>query len=251
MQWTLLVEPGGQPGYRNMMIDVSLLQRAKEGHGFLRLYRWSPACLSFGRNEPALTRYDRDAITKLGIDTVRRPTGGRAVWHDDELTYAVAAPIATLGPLRTSYRAIHTMLVNALRSLGVPAATVPSLRRRTAPLTAGACFAAPVAGEIVVEGRKLVGSAQVQEDTALLQHGSLLLANGQDMVAQVTRGDPPPASATSVSDALKGLLSFDTVADAVIRAAQDTWRGHWRTGDPDRVTVCNGRFTDPAWTWWR
>ena len=100
MRWTLLVDPAGRPGWHNMAVDQALLDLAAgEGRAFLRIYRWEPSCLSFGRNEPALRRYDRAAIERQGLDTVRRPTGGRAVWHADEVTYAVAAPIDTFGSL--------------------------------------------------------------------------------------------------------------------------------------------------------
>src|SRR6266545_6012321 len=80
-----------RPGFLNMAIDETLLRLAEvDRSGFLRLYAWTPACLSFGRHEPALRRYCRDRIEARGIDVVRRPTGGRAVWHDIELTYSVA-----------------------------------------------------------------------------------------------------------------------------------------------------------------
>jgi hypothetical protein len=78
MRWTLLVDPAGRPGWHNMAVDQALLDLAAgEGRAFLRIYRWEPFCLSFGRNEPALRRYDRAAIEQQGLDTVRRPTGGR------------------------------------------------------------------------------------------------------------------------------------------------------------------------------
>ena len=92
----------GRPGWQNMAIDHALLDRGAGGERWLRLYRWSPGCLSFGRHEPALRRYDRGRIESLSLDTVRRPTGGRAVWHAEELTYAVAAPSEALGALRVA-----------------------------------------------------------------------------------------------------------------------------------------------------
>src|SRR5579859_8229925 len=100
MKWDLLREREGRPGPENMAVDQALLEEAGHtGCAYLRLYRWTPSCLSFGRNEPALTRYDRDAIERRGIPVVRRPTGGRAVWHQHEVTYAVAAPSAPFGSL--------------------------------------------------------------------------------------------------------------------------------------------------------
>jgi lipoate-protein ligase A len=104
LTWQLVTDPVGRPGPENMAIDQALLDEVDRGGevSYLRLYRWNPPCLSFGRNEPALARYDRAEIERLGLDVVRRPTGGRAVWHDDEVTYAVAAPVAAFGCLRDS-----------------------------------------------------------------------------------------------------------------------------------------------------
>src|SRR5262245_3022550 len=97
--WCLVIDPHARRGADNMAIDHALLRIAQDGQATLRLYRWDPPCLSFGRNEPATQRYDLDQIRRLNLDTVRRPTGGRAVWHDAEVTYAVAAPAETFGSL--------------------------------------------------------------------------------------------------------------------------------------------------------
>src|SRR5881398_298918 len=109
LQWEGIFDPGGHPGAVNMAIDAALLaEAARTGRAFLRLYRFDPPCLSLGRNEPAATRYDRAAIARRRLDVVRRPTGGRAVWHEHEVTYAVAAPITTFGGLRPAYYTLHT-----------------------------------------------------------------------------------------------------------------------------------------------
>jgi lipoate-protein ligase A len=108
-------DPAPRPGWANMAIDRALPGlAAREGAVFVRLYAWSPHCLSFGRHEPAARRYDRDRLEAEGIDCVRRPTGGRAVWHARELTYAVAAPAAALGGLRPAYHRIHEWLATAI-----------------------------------------------------------------------------------------------------------------------------------------
>src|SRR2546427_6434641 len=86
----LSIDSAGRSGAQNMALDTALLAEVnRTGRAFLRLYRFDPPCLSFGRHEPARSRYDRAAIARLGIDVVRRPTGGRAVWHEHEVTYAV------------------------------------------------------------------------------------------------------------------------------------------------------------------
>src|SRR5205807_3071408 len=195
-----------------MAVDVALLERAdRMGEAFLRLYRFDPPCLSVGRNE-ASGGYDRAAIARLAIDVVRRPTGGGAVWHQHELTYAVAAPIAPFGSLRVAYHAIHERLATALRSLGAGATL--ALRRPPPPSTAlhrpASCFAMPVEGEVLVRGRKLVGSAQVRRGRAFLQHGSILLDG-----TQPSSGNEE----TTLAAVLGRSISFGEVADAIIK----TW----------------------------
>src|SRR5207245_9374966 len=120
------------------------------------------------------SRYDRAAIARLGIDVVRRPTGGRAVWHEHEVTYAVAAPIAAFGSLREAYRAIHGTLAAALRRLGADA-TLASDRPRPPSTTLdhpSPCFATSAGGGGLGDGRQLVGSAWSREGRASLTRRS-------------------------------------------------------------------------------
>src|SRR5437899_813822 len=202
MEWVLLRDPAGRTGPENMALDDALLHAAAaSGRAYLRLYRWAPSCLSFGRNEAALARYDRAAIEQRGWDVVRRPTGGRAVWHEDEVTYAVAAPIAAFGSLQQSYCAIHERLAAALRTLGAPAQLAPK-NGRPAGLDAGACFASAVGGEVMVHGRKIVGSAQVRLGSAFLQHGSILMGGSQHNLSAVSRQPSAISSASSLSEVL-------------------------------------------------
>jgi lipoate-protein ligase A len=245
--WHLIVERSGRPGWENMATDMALLRHAASGHAALRLYRWAPPCLSFGRNEPVSTRYDLSLIRALGLDVVRRPTGGRAVWHDAELTYAVAGPSAMFGSLNDTYLAIHRMLAHGLTLLGVKAEIAP---RPSGPLPgvgAGACFASPAGGEIVVDGRKLVGSAQLRLGDAFLQHGSLLLENAQDVVARVTRGPAVPPAATSLADVLGQPVAFDHVAAALTEAAQADWTGPWTTTEVTLSADDIAHFKDSSW----
>jgi lipoyl(octanoyl) transferase len=248
MHWTLILDPTGHPGHVQMAIDAALLAAAGPDTAFLRFYRWDPPCLSFGRNEPATTRYDRDRIAALGLDTVRRPTGGRAVWHDAEVTYAVAGPVTLFGSLPETYRAIHEVIAAGLGAFGVPVGLAPSAAAVTPD--AGACFASPAGGEVVVRGRKLVGSAQVREGDAFLQHGSILLVDGQDVVAQVTRGEPPVSQATSLGEVLGRDVTFAEVSEAITAAARAAWPGTWAASHPPAIPAGN-RFADPDWTWHR
>jgi lipoyl(octanoyl) transferase len=104
-----------------MAVDESLARSERDDEGVLRIYRWSRPTLSFGRNQPARQRYDPLAARVLGVEVVRRPTGGREVLHDRELTYSVTAPLEILGGSRAAYRTLNEALVRALRSMGAPA----------------------------------------------------------------------------------------------------------------------------------
>lgn len=245
MEWQVMIDATGQPGACNMALDVLLLEdAARTGRATLRLYRWSPSCLSFGRNEPALARYDRAAIEQRGWDVVRRPTGGRAVWHEDEVTYAVAAPIGAFGSLPQSYCAIHERLAAALRTVGAPAQLAPK-NGRPVGLGAGACFASPVGGEVTVHGRKVVGSAQVRLGPAFLQHGSILLGGSQDRIGAVSHQPSATSSATSLSEALGRPVPFEEVAQAVVTTWGATFTTLHRPPPPSTT------FADPTWTWRR
>jgi lipoate-protein ligase A len=233
-----------------MAIDLAMLRAAQQGRTGLRLYRWAPPCLSFGRNEPALSRYDRSRIAERGLATVRRPTGGRAVWHDHEVTYAVAAPCDRFGSLPEAYLAIHRMLGRALERLGIPVTLAARPGRVPGP-GAGACFASPVGGEIVAAGGKLVGSAQVREGTAFLQHGSILLTDSQNVVTDVSTRRSLATGATSLATVLGRPVTFEEVADAIIVEARSTWNVHWSESHPEPAPADVARFADDAWTWRR
>lgn len=242
----------GRPGWQNMAIDHTLLERGAGGERWLRLYRWEPGCLSFGRHEPAMRRYDRERIESLGLDTVRRPTGGRAVWHAEELTYAVAAPSEALGALREAYHAIHGVLLSAIHRLGAAAELAPA--GRSTSVDAGACFAVPVGGEILTGGRKLVGSAQVRAGGGLLQHGSILLDGTQDVVRDVTRAGSPRDLATSLADAIDPAPGAEQVAHAIAQAAGELWSTAPVThagGAEVLRDACHheSRYRSPDWTW--
>jgi len=256
VRWRALIEPQGRSGAENMAIDQALLEEAdRTGRAFLRLYRFDPRCISFGRNEPARERYDRDAIARLGCDVVRRPTGGRAVWHEHEVTYAVAAPITAFGgdPRRgaaccaPTYRAIHQRFAAALRRLGadpVLASNRPTVRPSDRPAS---CFAAPVGGEVLVHGRKVIGSAQVRQGRAFLQHGSILLDGSQEMLRAVSRQPSAVSGETTLAAALGRTVTFDEVVDAVLA----TWGDEVTLTAVDRPRPPSTAAFRDSWTWRR
>lgn len=163
-----------------MAVDEVLLASAGAGAPpALRLYAWRGPWLSLGYAQP-FDEASARACRAAGVEVVRRVTGGRAVLHGGDLTYAVVAREASLPPgLEGSYRLLSDALLAALASVGVAAERAPA-----APAASSFdCFAAAATDEICAEGRKLAGSAQRRAAGAVLQHGSIRL-----------RPDPPEAA---------------------------------------------------------
>jgi lipoate-protein ligase A len=185
--WRLLVE-FGRPGAHHMARDDALRHHFRPGRDrpILCLYSWRPACLTIGYSQP-IASIDLVACRVAGIEVVRRPTGGRAVLHDGELTYSLIAAIddPTIGgSITTSYRRISLGLLAGLAALGVAARLAPGEPGGDlAARRSGACFAAATRHEIVWQGRKLVGSAQARRHGVLLQHGSLPLTASRQSLA--------------------------------------------------------------------
>ncbi len=182
--WRLLVELQPRAGAANMAVDEAIAQAVAAGESppTLRFYRWDPPTVSLGRHQP-LADVDLAAIRARGYDLVRRPTGGRAILHVDELTYSVAAPAdepRMQGGVMDAYLRLSQGLLAGLQILGVAADKAPGHVRAGRDLSA-ACFEVPSAYEITAGGRKLIGSAQSRRQGYVLQHGSLPL------VGDVTR----------------------------------------------------------------
>jgi lipoate-protein ligase A len=155
-----------------MAADLACLDEvAAGGAPQLRLYGWSPPALSLGRFQPEAD-VDLAACRSRGVEVVRRPTGGRALLHGADLTYAVAMPrpAGAAGHVDALYRAIAAGLIAGLARLGVRA-EIGGERGSAGP----ACFAAAQGADLRVGERKLCGSAQVQRGAVVLQHGSVLL----------------------------------------------------------------------------
>src|SRR5271170_4312967 len=161
VRWRFL-DSGKLDGAEQMSLDAGLMERAREtGEAVLRVYGWSRPTLSFGRHESVRGRFIPERLEQEEVDAVRRPTGGRVLLHDREVTYSVTAPAREDERLKESYRRINGILMDALARLGVRVAEAPAAQPRRPG--GAACFAEPSAGELVVNGRKLVGSAQVRE----------------------------------------------------------------------------------------
>lgn len=177
--WRLIREPEPRPGPWNMAVDEALLASVAQGASppILRLYAWTPPCLSLGVAQP-VAEVDETRLRARGWDLVRRPTGGRAILHTDELTYAVIAPYSeprVQGDVLTAYRVLAEGLLAALRCLGLTPAMETSREPWNQERTNPVCFHVPAVYEITVQGRKILGSAQARKVEGVLQHGTLPL----------------------------------------------------------------------------
>jgi lipoate-protein ligase A len=258
MPWRVLLTPP-LSGAENMALDEALVERARRtGESVLRVYTWARPTVSFGRNQTARGAYDPARLCEAGVDVVRRPTGGRAILHDREVTYSVTAPAGD-EPLRTSYGRINRLLVHGLRSLGVCAEVVEhdaggSGSRAPGPGTAP-CFEVPTEGEIVLGGRKLVGSAQWRDGGALLQHGSILLDDDQSRLASLASVPLPPVPPPATLRSALGRAPSPEEVLGAMRAAVESLE------DPAAATLevdaelaalaagAGQRYGQVDWTW--
>jgi lipoyl(octanoyl) transferase len=173
----------------NMAVDEAILEAVVKGESLptLRLYAWEPACLSLGLAQP-VQDVDRAALVQHGWDLVRRPTGGRAILHTDELTYSVTArqdEPRVAGGVLESYSRLSRALLAALNRLSLPARADKEYALPEGSLSnAAVCFEVPSNYEITVNGKKLIGSAQARRKEGVLQHGSLPLCGDLTRITQ-------------------------------------------------------------------
>lgn len=235
--WRLIKTPPAS-GAWNMAVDEAILQAVGNGLVMptLRLYSWEPACLSIGYAQP-IGDVDLKRLKRHNWGIVRRLTGGRAILHTDELTYAVIGPQDDphlTGGVLESYRHLSKALMAALLNLGLPVEAIPQHQspggnnRTKEPV----CFEVPSNYEITTQGKKLVGSAQARKRAGVLQHGSLPLCGDLTRITQVlsfpnehqrqSASDRLLQRATTVESVLQRVVSWEQAAESLITAFSDT-----------------------------
>lgn len=234
-RWRLVWEAEPRPGPWNMAVDEALLISVVEGSSppVLRFYAWSPPCLSLGVNQP----YADVAEARLrarGWDIVRRPTGGKAILHTDELTYAVLAPSQeprVQGDVLTAYRNLAQGLLAGLRHLDVPVTMEEHREAWEQQRHQPVCFHVPAIYEITVRGKKILGSAQSRKLRGVLQHGTLPLYGDITRILDVLTfaheseraraRQHLKARATTLSEVLGRLVSWEEAARALLQGFQE------------------------------
>jgi lipoate-protein ligase A len=200
-----------------MAVDEAILESMSREDALptLRLYSWHPPCLSLGYSQP-VSDIDPARLSERGWETVRRPTGGRAILHTDELTYSVTGPVEEprlAGGVLEGYQRLSEALLKALHLLNIPARASPL---KTAPQGSdpkgAVCFEAPSNYEITFDGKKLLGSAQARRKEGVLQHGSFPLSGDLTRITQVLAFPTDSQRAA----AAERLLSRATTAEAIL-----------------------------------
>ena len=246
--WRFL-DGGWATGARQMAVDDALLTLCGRGEAppTVRLFGFRPACLSLGRFQPA------DHVPRPpGIDLVRRPTGGGAVVHRGDICYSIVLPLShplAAGGIRPSYQRLARGLAAGLEALGLPPLDTATASRSSP--RSGWCFEDIAAHELTLAGRKLVGSAQARRESALLQQGSIPALSGPE---PAEAPQATPVWATSLQVALGRPVTWDELAEALIRGFARAWGIEIRPGeltaDEEQLArrLESERYTDRDWT---
>jgi lipoate-protein ligase A len=262
--WRLIVS-GFADGATNMAIDEAILQAVSEGlvPPTLRFYGWEPPCLSLGLNQSVQEEIDLEECRKAGIDIVRRPTGGKAILHYQELTYSVVLPsshpLAGTGVL-DSFRRISYGLLRGLEILGLrPYQAIPD---RQDYLSSPVCFEAPSDYEIECAGKKVIGSAQLRRKGAILQHGSIPLKGDIAAIAHFLRlgsrerqalEERIRLRASTLSELLGREVTFDEAAAAFIRGFREAFNlllapSSLTQFEEEQAASLRKKYTSEEWT---
>lgn len=246
MEWRL-IKDSYHTGFMNMAIDEAIMIAHREGlvPPTIRFYQWSPAAVSLGYFQDLEKEIDVDVCKNLGIDIVRRPTGGKAVLHDKELTYSFIIrenhPLVNDSILET-YKKISGGIIRGLSYLGIKAELVP-LREKLKSTPSGneakseiphsdiksICFSVPSQYEVRVEDKKIVGSAQVRKREIVLQHGSLLIELEKDKLfsvfnfpsVQIRERLKIRFKATSLEEILRKKINFSELSEILPRGFEE------------------------------
>lgn len=178
MNWHL-IESGANTGKFNMDFDLDLVSKCGTDEAFFRLYRWEPYSISLGANQN-FSDIDLEKSAQENIDVVKRPTGGRAILHAEEITYSVVLPISQIKSAKEIYKKISNALVkglelyNPLLGRSELENVQPSFPQLLQQPSGVLCFGSTAKNEVKYNGRKIIGSAQRKMSNCILQHGSIL-----------------------------------------------------------------------------
>lgn len=208
-------------GEKNMQIDSGLLDFAiinQLEEPIFRLYAWSPACVSLGRNQSD-DFLDKEFLKSKNIDVVRRLTGGRALLHDKELTYSFICPVESLEngeSVVNSYKEISQILIDGFDKLGIKLEFPQGKKAHT---KFDYCMSISTGADLSYEGKKLIGSAQFRKEGYILQHGSILFNYDKDLIEQLFAEKVDETSLTCL-ESINPKIGLDEVISALCDAVK-------------------------------
>lgn len=200
-------------GAENMQIDNDLLEDAVKNNlqePVFRLYGWSPACVSLGRNQRS-DFIDENLLKENNIDLVRRLTGGRALLHDNEITYSYVCPVSSLKSgenVTNSYKEISQILIDGFKKLGIEL-DFGGERKPKGHLDY--CMLVSTGADLCYEGKKLIGSAQFRKSGYILQHGSILYDYNRELLEKIFKEEVETSSITSIKEINKSISKDDII----------------------------------------
>ena len=265
--WRLIISSPSS-GSWNMSVDETILEKvvSRDVPPTLRLYSWHPYCLSIGHAQ-SISEVNTGFLTEKGWGVVRRPTGGRAILHADELTYSINAPIDDphiRGGVIESYQHLSHCLLHALELVGIKTDSRPKVKEEKHLSKNPVCFQYPSDYEITFQGKKLIGSAQARRINGLLQHGAIPLFGDISRIISTLnyKNDEEKLKAKSsllsraitLQDVMGHMISWKEIADAILHAFEETLNIHfvYSSLSPNEInrakTLQKEKYANRIWT---
>jgi lipoate-protein ligase A len=262
MSWRLLIHNPLPPALA-LAVDEAIALRCTDhgGRATLRFYQWDRPAISIGRFQRVEHTVHTDLCRLAGLPVLRRITGGRAVWHDRELTYSLISPLPSPifpASLTETVAVIGHALAGGLQRLGLPAqpsGVAPQRMRHTPARRSPFCFDAPAWHEVSVGGKKIIGSAQRRWRDRFLQQGSILLRYDAEAVARWLPVDSRDLQAAAgLNDVLPEPIETYRLAELLAGTFASTWGIELQPGSltPEETALTERlaaeKYADAAWT---
>lgn len=236
MNWQL-IKTGSSSGHFNMDFDLNLAYTCKPNEAFFRLYQWQPYCISLGANQ----NYDDINIAKANrdnIEVVKRPTGGRAILHAEEITYSVVMPINQFTP-KEIYEKISSALIKGLELYNPLLAdseleklqpNFPQILKQPSGVL---CFGSTAKNEVKFAGKKIIGSAQRKLNNVILQHGSILCGKFHRNLVNYINSDEETKrtleleitqKTIEIETILNARVDYEKLEESIVRGFEDQWK---------------------------
>ena len=237
MTWHF-IDSGLNTGAYNMQFDLELANKCSNDEAFFRIYKWKPYCISLGANQ-SFKDINLEKTSQAGIDVVKRPTGGRAILHAEELTYSVIIPLNYSYSPRELYYRISNALIKGLELYNPSLAAVeleniqPDFQQFIEEPAGTLCFASTAKNEVKFNGKKLIGSAQRKMNKLILQHGSILCSPVHRMLADYINCDSQTRNnlsielaekTTELESILHEKIDYDKLKICLVKGFEAFWQ---------------------------